>query len=85
MDGSRLHRVACALARLDDRYRDVLLLAASSDLTYEEIARALGVPVGTVRSRLARGRHRLRELLTLGGQYKSDANHDTPATEGTLG
>jgi RNA polymerase sigma factor (sigma-70 family) len=79
-------RVTRALARLDDRHRDVLLLAASTELTYEEIARALGIPVGTVRSRLARGRRRLRELLTPGGQYESDdANHVTPSTEGTLG
>jgi RNA polymerase sigma-70 factor (ECF subfamily) len=78
-------RVLRALTRLDDRYRDVLLLAASADLSYEEIARALGIPVGTVRSRLTRGRRRLRELLTPGGQYESDANHVTPSTEGTLG
>lgn len=78
-------RVARALARLDNRHRDVLLLAASADLNYEEIARALGVPVGTVRSRLARGRRRLRELLTPGGHYESDAHHVTPSTEGTLG
>jgi RNA polymerase sigma-70 factor (ECF subfamily) len=63
----------------------VLLLAASTDLTYEEIARALGVPVGTVRSRLARGRLRLRELLETNGQDDKGANHVLPATEGTLG
>jgi len=84
-NASEIDRVGGALARLDDRYRDVLLLAASADLTYEEIARALGVPVGTVRSRLARGRHRLRELLDTGGQYEEDTNHVTPATEGTPG
>lgn len=84
-NSSEIDRVARALARLDDRYRDVLLLAAGSDLTYEEIARALGIPVGTVRSRLARGRHRLRELLDTDGQYEKDANHVTPATEGTPG
>lgn len=78
-------RVLRAAARLDDRYRDVLLLAASTDLTYEEIAQALGVPVGTVRSRLARGRSRLRELLTPGGQYERDTNHVSPSTEGNLG
>jgi RNA polymerase sigma-70 factor (ECF subfamily) len=84
-NASEIDRVARALARLDDRYRDVLLLAASADLSYEEIARALGIPVGTVRSRLARGRHRLRELLDTGGQYEKDTNHVTPATEGTPG
>ena len=78
-----IDRIAWALNRLDDRYRDVLLLAASADLTYEEIARALGVPVGTVRSRLARGRHRLRELLQPGGQYEMNATNAAPASEGT--
>ena len=47
-NASEIDRVARSLARLDDRYRDVLLLAAGADLTYDEIARALGVPVGTV-------------------------------------
>jgi RNA polymerase sigma-70 factor (ECF subfamily) len=84
-NASEFDRVARALGRLDDRHRDVLLLAASTDLTYEQIARALGVPVGTVRSRLARGRLRLRELLETNGQDDKGANHVLPATEGTLG
>jgi RNA polymerase sigma factor (sigma-70 family) len=60
---SSWEHVARALEQLDDRYREVLLLVAAADLTYEETARALGVPVGTVRSRVARGRRQLRELL----------------------
>jgi RNA polymerase sigma factor (sigma-70 family) len=48
-----------AVARLPRRQREVLLLAAWADLGYAEIARALEVPVGTVRSRLARARSRL--------------------------
>jgi RNA polymerase sigma factor (sigma-70 family) len=43
--------------------RDALLLHALADLTYEEIAAALGIPIGTVRSRLSRARGRLREAL----------------------
>jgi RNA polymerase sigma-70 factor (ECF subfamily) len=78
------NRIDRALARLDDRYRDVLLLTAAADLTYEEIARALDVPLGTVRSRLARGRRRLRELLALDGQYEMNSSNITPAPEGTL-
>jgi RNA polymerase sigma factor (sigma-70 family) len=51
------------LARLDQGQRDVLLLYAWEELSYEEIAAALAIPVGTVRSRLARGRAALRSLL----------------------
>jgi RNA polymerase sigma-70 factor (ECF subfamily) len=63
--------VASALSRLDARFREVLLLMAAADLTYEEMARALDVPVGTVRSRLARGRRQLRELLDAEGQHQT--------------
>jgi RNA polymerase sigma-70 factor (ECF subfamily) len=52
-----------ALARLPRRQREVVLLHAWADLTYEEISRALDVPVGTVRSRLARARARLAPSL----------------------
>ncbi|MEU6377468.1 RNA polymerase sigma factor [Streptomyces sp. NPDC046909] len=55
--------LAAALARLPARHRDVLLLVAWADLGYEEAARALGVPVGTVRSRLHRARRKVREAL----------------------
>jgi DNA-directed RNA polymerase specialized sigma24 family protein len=48
-----------AVARLPRRQREVLLLAAWADLSYAEIAQALDLPVGTVRSRLARARSRL--------------------------
>jgi len=83
VDGaSETDHIAEALDRLDDRYREVLLLVASTDLTYEEIVRALGVPIGTVRSRLARGRRRLRELLLSGGQYEMNAHNAIPAPKG---
>ncbi|MFI6872250.1 RNA polymerase sigma factor [Streptomyces sp. NPDC050400] len=55
--------LAAALAGLPARQRDVLLLVAWADLGYEEAAQALGVPVGTVRSRLHRARSTLREAL----------------------
>jgi RNA polymerase sigma-70 factor (ECF subfamily) len=55
--------LAAALARLPARHRDVLLLVAWADLGYEEVARALEVPVGTVRSRLHRARRKVREAL----------------------
>jgi RNA polymerase sigma factor (sigma-70 family) len=56
-------QLAAALAKLSADVRDTLLLAAWGDLTYEEIATALGVPVGTVRSRLSRARSKLRQIL----------------------
>jgi RNA polymerase sigma-70 factor (ECF subfamily) len=55
--------LAAALSRLAPGDRDVLLLVAWSDLTYEEVAQALGIPVGTVRSRLNRARRKTREAL----------------------
>ena len=55
--------LAAALAALPARHRDVLLLVAWGDLGYGEVAQALGIPVGTVRSRLHRARSKLREAL----------------------
>jgi len=55
--------LAAALSGLSARHRDVVLLVAWAGLDYEEVAHALGVPVGTVRSRLHRARGRLREAL----------------------
>jgi RNA polymerase sigma-70 factor (ECF subfamily) len=55
-------RVADAVAHLPDGERDALLLYAWEGLGYEEIAVALDIPVGTVRSRLNRARLTLREL-----------------------
>lgn len=55
--------LAAALAGLSARHRDVVLLVAWGGLGYEETAEVLGVPVGTVRSRLNRARGKLREAL----------------------
>jgi RNA polymerase sigma factor (sigma-70 family) len=56
-------RLASALAGLSAAYRDALLLVAWGGLSYEETATALGVPVGTVRSRISRARADLRRTL----------------------
>ena len=66
--GKELAWVADFLRELADIDRDVLVLYAWGELTYAEIAQALGVEVGTVRSRLARARGRLRELISGSGE-----------------
>jgi RNA polymerase sigma factor (sigma-70 family) len=55
-----LARAIRALSRTD---REVLFLYACAELSYDEISRALEIPIGTVRSRLSRARRRIRELL----------------------
>lgn len=55
--------LAAALAALADLDRDVLLLAALADLSYQQIAHALGIPPGTVGSRLNRARRQVRQSL----------------------
>jgi RNA polymerase sigma-70 factor (ECF subfamily) len=52
-----------AMARLSAEQRSVIELVAIEGLAYEEAARVLGVPIGTVMSRLSRARERLRELI----------------------
>ncbi len=52
-----------ALAALPPAYREAVVLRDVEDLSYEEIAEVLGVRIGTVRSRIARGRRRLSEEL----------------------
>jgi len=70
-----MHRMlAAALADLSAGDRDVLLLIAWEGLTYEEVAAALAIPVGTVRSRLNRARKQVRAALTTPSD-KETANH----------
>ena len=52
-----------ALDRLAPEQREILLLVALEEMAYADIAATLGLPIGTVMSRLARGRERLRTLL----------------------
>ena len=59
---SRRH-VAAALRQLPEAYREILTLCDIEALSYEDTARKLGVPLGTVRSRLARARAALLRLL----------------------
>ena len=54
-----------AIAKLPDTQRSVILLVGLEGMRYDEVAAALGVPVGTIRSRLSRGREALRRLTSL--------------------
>jgi RNA polymerase sigma factor (sigma-70 family) len=80
--------LARALNGIPEGDRDALLLMAWNDLTYAEVAEALDVPLGTVRSRISRARLRMRAHLgRLGVERESeslrspDASHPEPTTE----
>jgi RNA polymerase sigma factor (sigma-70 family) len=62
-DEDRMRDVLSVVSRLPKREQDVLALCVWADLSYEDAAAALRIPVGTVRSRLARARRRLRGEL----------------------
>ena len=61
--------VAAAVRDLRPSERDVLLLVAWADLTYPEVAEALHIPLGTVRSRLHRARRALRTKLSASASF----------------
>ncbi|MEO7726650.1 MAG: RNA polymerase sigma factor [Burkholderiales bacterium] len=58
-----------ALLRVPEDQREVLLMVGLEQMTYEETAGVLGIPIGTVMSRLSRARERLRALLASGGSH----------------
>jgi len=62
-----------AFAALPEEQRSVVLLIGVEDLSYEQAARVLGVPIGTVMSRLSRGRERLRHHMD--GDVNGDKQH----------
>jgi RNA polymerase sigma-70 factor (ECF subfamily) len=68
-ESEQRERLAAAFAELSHEHQAVLTLRVVEDLTYDDIARALGVPAGTVMSRLSRARADLRaRLRTRGGE-----------------
>jgi RNA polymerase sigma-70 factor, ECF subfamily len=67
--------IAQALRGVAAEYRVVLVLRHVADLDYEEIASILNIPIGTVRSRLARGRAQLTEIV--GNQLPQPTRHNS--------
>jgi len=68
--GVSISRVADAIESLPDEEREPLMLFAWEELSYQDVAEALELPIGTVRSRLNRARAHLRELLEPNGKKR---------------
>lgn len=62
----QLHELDRALAQVPEEQRQVILLVGLEGMSYEDSAAILHIPVGTVRSRLSRGRDALRKLMGMG-------------------
>jgi len=80
--------ISQAIASLEPIYRDVVVLADAEGFTYEEVAEALGVPIGTVRSRLYRARRQLQESLlayAIDAGFASARAPETPSTTNRQG
>jgi RNA polymerase sigma-70 factor (ECF subfamily) len=68
----QLYELDRALACLEEEQRQVILLVGLEGVSYEDAAAILSVPVGTVRSRLSRGRDKLRKLLDIPNRSPRD-------------
>jgi RNA polymerase sigma-70 factor (ECF subfamily) len=81
MDVLTLRDLEAALAKLPGEQRQVILLVGLEGLAYEEVAAVLGVPVGTVRSRLSRGRDQLRKLMDMEPKLRGKEDAQDRASE----
>lgn len=81
-DERQLRRALDLLAKLPRRQQEVFVLCAWSGLSYEDAAFALEVPVGTIRSRLARARRALQELDRAVGHKAAEVPHTEETAEG---
>ena len=77
--GHQLHELDRALAQVPEEQRQVILLVGLEGLSYVDAAAILSVPIGTIRSRLSRGRDTLRKLMDIGS--RSDAVSPPPNTQ----
>ena len=62
----RVHEILTAIKLLPEEYRIVIILRDMQGLSYEEVAQAMGLNIGTVKSRLSRARDRLKNLINKG-------------------
>jgi len=67
-----------ALRTIPDQYQQVIVLCDVEEMTYKEISQALDIPVGTVMSRLHRGRTLLRAQFAPGEQQRGRSHHGMP-------
>jgi len=75
-------RVAQALDELPPEQRDAVLLVSLESMPYDEAADTLGIPIGTLRSRVSRGREALRALVSRGaGSHHAGRRSDAPPEE----
>ena len=81
-DERQLRHALTLLARLPRRQQEVFVLCAWSGLGYDDAAFALGVPAGTVRSRLSRARRALEELDSASGQEPGEVRGSQETAEG---
>jgi RNA polymerase sigma-70 factor (ECF subfamily) len=80
IDALQLRDLERGLGKLASEQRQVILLVGLEGMRYEEVASILDIPVGTVRSRLSRGREQLRILLGMEGKLRTPvANRDQRA------
>ncbi len=63
-DFLQMRDLVSAIEKIPHEYREVLLLIGLEQMSYEEAAKVLGIPLGTVMSRLSRGRERLRTIMS---------------------
>ena len=78
LDVLQLRDLEAAIAKLPQEQRQVILLVGLEGMRYEEVALILGVPVGTVRSRLSRGRDQLRRLMDMDDELPRTGAADEP-------
>jgi RNA polymerase sigma-70 factor (ECF subfamily) len=76
-DKLALQDLSTALEKLPQEQREAIILIGAEGMSYEDAAEALGVKVGTIKSRVNRARNRLAELM---GTPRAEHDHDHSAT-----